>query len=245
LTLAAMLVMGHRYGWPELLSNYSLLGARPDRSILAPAGTLYHEVAFYLLFALAIPSRKLAIVVLALWLIAILLIPHGDPFNPFTSIRDLEFILGMAVRVLAFRIPAKHFRLPLIVGGALLALTFWMDHTDMTTSPRISGLVESARALIILGCAMADQVKAWRVPRLLQYLGDASYSLYLTHLALLSLFLKLMLQSGLLSTAPLPLTIVGLIALATLGGAVLYSVVERPLLLAIRRPGRHKQTSTR
>lgn len=232
LALAAMLALGHRYDWTELLSNYSLLGPRPDGNILAPAGTLYHEVAFYLLFALAIPSRKLGAAVLLLWLCAILFIHHDDPF---TSVRDLEFILGMAVRYLAFRIPARHYRLPLIAGVAGLALILWTNHTDMTTSPRFTGLVEAASAFLILGCAMADQVKAWRVPQLLQYLGDASYTLYLTHLAFLSMFLKLLVETGLPSTIPLPVTILALIVLSILGGAVLYSILERPLLRAIRR----------
>jgi peptidoglycan/LPS O-acetylase OafA/YrhL len=237
LTLAAMLALGHRYGWAEILSNYSLLGPRPNGNILAPAGTLYHEVAFYLLFTFAILSRKLGAAVLLLWLCAILFIRQDDPF---TSVRDLEFIIGMAVRYLAFRIPARYYRLPLLAGAALVALVLWTNHTDMTTSPRFTGLVEGASALLILGCAMADQVKAWRVPKLLQYLGDASYTLYLTHLAFLSLFLKLLSQAGLLSAAPLPVTLLALVVLSTLGGAILYSVLERPLLLAIRRKSGHK-----
>ena len=237
LALAAMLVLGHRYDWAELLSNYSLLGPRPNGNILAPAGTLYHEVAFYLLFTLAIPSSKLGAAILLLWLGAILFVHHDDPF---TSVRDLEFIIGMAVRFLAFRIPARHYRLPLIVGAAGLAMILWTNHIDMTTSPRFTGLVEATSALLILGFAMADQVKAWRVPRLLQYLGDSSYTLYLTHLAFLSMFLKLLSQTGLLSTAPLPVTMLALIVLSTICGAILYSVMERPLLLAIRRKSGHK-----
>ncbi|MFO1247329.1 MAG: acyltransferase [Alphaproteobacteria bacterium] len=231
LALAAFLAFGHRYGWQEILSNYTLLGPRPATSILAPAGTLYHEVTFYILFAFGILNRKLGAAVLALWLAAILFIHHD---NPFTSMRDLEFILGMAVRAITFHIPARHYRLPLITGAALAALTLWINHTDMTTSPRITGLVEAASAFFILGCALADRARAWSVPKLLQYLGDASYTLYLTHLAFLSLFLKILSLTGFLATAPLSITIVGLMLIATLGAAVLYSALEKPLLRRIR-----------
>ena len=231
LALVAFLSFGQRFDWLEILSNYSLLGSRPNGNILAPAGTLYHEIAFYLLFALGILNRKLGATFLVLWLAAIIFMHHDDPL---TSPRDLEFVLGMAVRVIAFRIPAKHYRLPLAAGASLLMLILWINHTDMTTSPRFTGLVEAASAFLILGCAMADQIKAWNVPNFLRYLGDASYTLYLTHLAFLSVFLKLMFGTSLLSMTPLPITIAALTILSAVGGGLLYSNLERPLLKALR-----------
>jgi peptidoglycan/LPS O-acetylase OafA/YrhL len=75
---------------------------------IAPAWTLVHEVAFYLVFAALIMWGRTGKVVFALWMLACLLLrPDLDynnmmPWSTYFSLLNLNFLIGMAAYTVGF-----------------------------------------------------------------------------------------------------------------------------------------------
>lgn len=88
-------------------------------------------------------------------------------------------------------------------------------------------------SLILLGAALGEAHHKWTYPRPLLLLGDASYSVYLVHSAVISVLAPLAGRLGLGTLPPLLLyLLVSSLAIAVGTGAHL--AVERPLLGRIR-----------
>jgi exopolysaccharide production protein ExoZ len=133
----------------------------------------------------------------------------------------------MIARLVMPRIPAPAFFLPLAAGLAgfaamtIVAANFMLD--DM--------VLGFAGGLTVLGLALADQANAWKVPRLLLFLGAASYVIYLTHYAVFSFAFRLL---GSFSARPAILSVAVMMALAAGAGGAIHWVIERPILRRLR-----------
>ncbi len=208
---------------------------------IAPAWTLVHELAFYLVFAIFIISRRIGVVVFGLWMLGCLLVfqyPDYDSFSAWTtyfSPLNLNFLTGM----LAFYAWA-HGRPAIVktafpVGLALLAAVYVLESQGMPYS-QLQIAYALAFGLIIAGAATLERAAQWPSRlRLLDLIGDASYSIYLTHLALLGLIAKIMIRLS--ANVPLPphLIYIAIFAGAIIGGSLLHLLVERPLIDACRK----------
>jgi exopolysaccharide production protein ExoZ len=94
------------------------------------------------------------------------------------------------------------------------------------------------------GLTKLEVAKLVSVPRLLAILGDASYSIYLTHVSLLGLCLKVLIKVGVLSALGGPALFLCAFVMATIGGVAAYYLVERPLLSLFRRRQVAKQSDS-
>lgn len=107
------------------------------------------------------------------------------------------------------------------------------------------GISTYLRAVLAVGMAallpgvlrFEEQVRVPRM-RLLTLLGDASYSLYLLHLALQGLLLKLSLKLDLVQRLGLGGVYFLVLAGSAAGACVAYLLVEKPLLAYIRSRNR-------
>ena len=90
-------------------------------------------------------------------------------------------------------------------------------------------------ALIVLGAIGLERRHRFVAPKRLQYLGDASYSIYLWHTLLLVTAGRLL--TWIFPAAPgLHLVLLVGVTLAVLAGCVvLYELIERPLLRLVNR----------
>jgi exopolysaccharide production protein ExoZ len=157
--------------------------------VLDQGWTLSFEMLFYLVFATAIwlsreklrsPVVGLSFVVL--FLIGRYVIPPSGLAHLTSDPIIFEFLLGVLagniVRRMSRETTVKSFwSLPLILGllgGALLLASLLFDHPPATRC--IFWGIPSF--LIVLAAALTREL---RFPPLLVYLGDASYSIYLTH----------------------------------------------------------------
>jgi exopolysaccharide production protein ExoZ len=189
-------------GRPFDLASSLLLLPHALHPLLEVAWSLEYEVYFYLVFALGlwrVPERRLgtylgvwAAVVTGGWLLdrsevaALRLVLH-----PFT----LEFIGGCCVG-LALRHPGDGARraywlaLCAISVVALMSAAWLLDASadplQQALRPwkRVIALGLPALALVA-GAVMLDRA-GWPFPRWLSRLGDASYSMYLSHVLVLS-----------------------------------------------------------
>jgi exopolysaccharide production protein ExoZ len=222
-----------------ILSSIALVYTNGD-TVLAPAWTLYHEVLFYAAFAALIWSRAIGIALFGAWAVGIAVFQAVSPEAPavvhfLAAPQNLLFPLGILSAIVyrsAVRLPAA----ALATAGAVLFLGCGaMDviHGRSGVGTLFYGL---GSALLIVGTARLESAGRIRIPDALEFLGAASYSIYLTHFPVLSLFGKAAVAIG-LRAAPEWLSFL-LIGGATLAlGCAFHAFVERPLLRWVRSFG--------
>lgn len=208
---------------------------------IAPAWTLVHEIAFYLVFALFIVSRRLGMAAFTIWMLACLLLreypayDHWTPITTYLSPLNLNFLAGM----LAFY-GWRHGRpyvvkCAFVVGLAMLIAIYGLEAGGMLYS-HLQIAYAVAFGLIISGAAALESDGQWPSnTRLLNLIGDASYSIYLTHIALLGLLAKIMIRLSAHMPVPPKLIYISVLVGTVAGGCILHMLVERPLVEFFRR----------
>ena len=211
-----------------------LIAPAPYDRLLTPEWTLRHEVVFYFVFAAVIWNRKFGFALLSLWLLLSALLPWhypGFPSNSFFAVNHLLFGMGM-VACFVYRKREvnlwKAYTLTLL--GILVFTVAWVLRAWRPTQLLwpLDLCFGAGAALLILGLAILERREHLIVPAFLTFLGEASYSIYLTHAPIISLCAKLLLHAkgGLPSLAVLFLvSIVGVVV-----GILFHLWVERPLL---------------
>lgn len=206
---------------------------------ITPAWSLMHEVTFYALFGLLILSRRLGWAVLVLWLAAILLAggyaEEGSrtAFTTYFSAFNLDFAIGILAYYAARRC-APRFAVPAVLAGLLLlAVWYALESRGIVYHLHPLGYAASF-GLIIAGGAIFERDRTLRPVAILKLLGDASYSIYLTHLAFLGVACKVAMVTA--RFIPLPNASIYFVALtaALIGGCLTHLLVEKPLLTYMR-----------
>lgn len=228
LAMAAMLILVGRMapssgGLGHLATSLTFTSQLMMQSypVLFLGWTLEFEVLFYLLFALglAMPLRNGSVIVPTIVIIGLSLV------LPVTI--ALEFIAGMLVARAYLARPVRRWPAALVlVGGiALLAMSVYWPQPPLSYRALIWGVPAT---LIVFGAVNTAQFHT----RTLAFLGDASYSIYLIQAFTVALAFKFM-QIALPGTAPEIQILLSTLA-TTASGALLYVVLERPLLTAMR-----------
>ena len=186
--------------------------------------TLAFEMLFYLSFALLLAIGRLAWLPVMLAAFVVYGLVFGRPavplLNDLTHPIILEFIFGFAIA--KFTLAGGRWPVWLVPLGTVLFVALSWHWGTGELRPLIAGL---PLAMVVAG-SVGLEVRG-RLPesRALEFLGDASYSIYLLHYAVIILLLGLV---------PGPLLFIGGIGM----GALAYWLVERPLLKLLR--GRRK-----
>jgi exopolysaccharide production protein ExoZ len=200
--------------------------------LLVPGWSINYEMLFYFLFAAAIAlssgksNLRLAYVVgsiLCVVAIGSRIKSHVDIMNFYASPLLFEFILGVLLSVV-WR-SHLHLRSFYWLGATAAGLfSLWLG-------AHLFGsffLVALGAGLVVAGTVFLPPVQ----PNFLSNLGDASYSLYLTHpLTLAGMGFAV---DQLAWRPPLPLLIVFLLAAAIFSACVVYTWVERPMNHALK-----------
>jgi peptidoglycan/LPS O-acetylase OafA/YrhL len=203
--------------------------------------TLFHEVLFYLMFGTLLLNRRLGWVVLALWMALSLLFylhPRSLGVAYFCTPLHLLFGLGMLGAWLVRRSPHRN-ALAWSIAGSLLLLSaaLWNDYGSVLTHSYVCFVMFSAGGfLAIVGFSRLELSGKLRATPALLLIGDASYSIYLTHSQLNAVLGQFWLHTAVLRGLPesLSMLLIFLIVLAL--GIAFHLWVERPLLRVIGRP---------
>ncbi|MBJ3785148.1 acyltransferase family protein [Devosia sediminis] len=206
--------------------------------------TLNYEMFFYVSFALlAVLTARRRVMVLtlaysALSLAGLLLHPESPIPAFYTSFMPLAFVagawLGLAhIEGRLQRLATWPVLLLATIGLAGLIEGFWLDRGVVEDASAFLGFLAFACAAVALFVGLEHRLP--RV-RLLEQLGDASYSIYLVHIfavgAVAGVLLRLVDDGN-------GLVVGGAVALAIAGGLVLgwmlYTLVEKPLMSRLRR----------
>lgn len=235
--------------------SYLFLPTRNADNDVAPTlgvgWTLIFEMAFYLLFAVALrfgirPLRLCTIVLTALALGSVLR-PSGDAWWPGLFYLDsivLFFLVGMVIAEWS-----ADRRAELLARRLAYVIGLWFL-VDVAANGFRESAVEQfgwrvAVVALVLGVVTLEPVLHGRVPRTLLYLGAASYSLYLFHPMIAPAAPQALSFLGVNSA---PLSTVLSIALSLVAAAAIYRWVEKPitgrLTAATRRRDRVLVTPT-
>lgn len=197
--------------------------------ILVPGWTLNYEMFFYVLFGAAMLTGKARYAVLSMILLTLatlgLFIQSDNALVRFyTSPLPLEFLFGIvlykAQRYYTGLINRNTAIVVLIIGFALLAIK--IPSPGRFVSYGIPAVFIVGSAIIVF--------ENKRLP-LLRLMGDASYSIYITHLFALefAVYLGHLLKLSDPSLMNMVLAFVMQMIIATIMGVVIHKVIEKPV----------------
>lgn len=223
----ALVFAGVAFDPLALVQQVTLLTTPPFQPV---AWTMVYEVRFYLMVALVLlfAGRKLDLgfgVWALLLTAAVILGANGIlPADPATNLLMLEFIIGVGVGALISR---EIFVLPgwmvaAGVAGFTLATFYLFPHNMDGWRVYGYGLPMAA----ILYGAVGLEHRGLRVPRVMSFLGDISYSLYLWHLPI-ALLLRPLVPSGGLAAGLFYIVICTALSVAVACASFL--LIERPI----------------
>jgi peptidoglycan/LPS O-acetylase OafA/YrhL len=218
-----------------IFSSVLLLHVTSSREVILVSWTLFHEVLFYLFFALAIWRVRVGMVAIGVWFLlsAITMTTHAQSVWTGFYVSNLNTLFGFGM---AAAVWVRRRQVPSPLAVALLGIAiFLLAGIDQTYWLQLSTAIRTlvfglGATLIVAALVELERQSRVEIPGWLQRLGDASYSIYLVHFFELSLFAKLIWASGGDRILPAPVAFVLLAGLSLLVGTLCYVGVERPLL---------------
>jgi exopolysaccharide production protein ExoZ len=237
-TIVPFLFKDTVFTWPEFLTSLFFIPLQnPAVDDIAPllklGWTLNYEMFFYLLFCAFLPWRTSVRIVAigAVFGVAYWLAPtHWAPFVFYGRPITFEFILGSFAGwlfVSGLLLPR-----PLGIAGVVVSLWFFVWGASFAPQNLLYCGVPAAGIVISL---LTLQRGMTRINKLLHTVGDASYSIYCTHLFLVMAIAKLW-RTGLGMASPLGDAVYVAICVwvAAWIGILSYRHFEMPLIARLR-----------
>jgi exopolysaccharide production protein ExoZ len=214
-----------------ILSNILLVHIHSSSLNLLVAWTLFHEVMFYTIFAVVILNKRLGSALLVLWLTTSLL-NFGWTTLPENLCSPLHLLFGMGM-VSAWFLRQRKIPRPgilfvmgsLVFAGSML-YTGWIGQVNLFVFLS-AGL---GTALALLGAAAIEKSQWLNIPRWADFLGEASYSIYLIHFPIITIFGRICFRLDSHLHWPVPFWMFLLLCIGTIAGCLLHIFIERPLL---------------
>lgn len=202
--------------------------------IIPVSWALSLEITFYLSFGLLFfTNRKLFLPFISLWVI-------GSYYNEYITLAGIthdlsdvqasllnpiiaEFLLGCWIAILFQKYPGKF-----VISALGLGLTFFMLSCILHAPPTPSQVYTYGlpAALIIWGAA---NIKT-KIPVAFTFIGDASYSIYLFHMTLLTVITKLIIILKIQLYFQNYIGEATIICMTILMSCAIYFYIEKPLL---------------
>jgi len=230
----------------------ALMGNLPNPRV-SVAWTLTFEVYFYAMVALSLMLfARRAMVGMAIWFALIggacvlgWWVPVAKPLDFLLSPLLLEFLLGIAVAMLVNRGLRRFHGGLLAVAVIWMAIGTWFQRPGLfaTNEVQLGRLVAVSRsftghvlclgipaAILIYGLVVLELRQRWIMPRVLQYLGNASFSIYLWHVLVFRTVAEAFARLGWVGVVSPAVLIVLMVAIGLAFGLLSYHVLEKPLL---------------
>lgn len=219
------------------IPHYSQRWADQISPVLPPGWTLNFEMFFYLLFAISLVFKARSTI--ALVFLCGMFVACGFLLGPFTSapMRTytdpvlLEFVAGALIGEAYLRgFTIKPWWLGLLV--AVLGLTLLAEGAQFESAA--GRIAQGVGAILVVAACVRPEVRRDR--SLLHALGDASYSIYLTHFLTLMVLLKLTSLVWPGAHGPLANAVLALLSIlvSVVTGWLVFRWVERPLTNRVR-----------
>ena len=224
-----------------------LLIPQKDQPILEVGWTLIYEINFYLLFSIAIWLKpKHSVPLLSAWLLVTILhyrkiVKFPQDFFWLETVfgdMNLELVLGClaAYIVIKYNNNIGKYRWTLF---GIANLGYVISLGIFVASGKIPfGRIPTfgvLAALLIIAATSIDLKDSPKIPDILIFLGEASYSIFLTHVPVISAITKIVQGANLGKYfdgffAPALLAV-----FAVVFGCIFYSLIEKPLTVFLRQ----------
>jgi len=217
--------------------------------LLVPGWSLNLEMFFYAVFTAVLfqPRQRRVIIASVIFLLLVTLAPlfrgtaYGREIGFFGDFRLFEFLFGMVIADwFAARPPSLPTPLSLSIGLTGFVVLLWgLPFLQLTPASWQQVVFENGlpAALIVFAILSLERgLRRHPVP-FLAYLGDASYSMYLSHVFLLGAARVLWVKFG-LDRVSVPFAILFAVVAMTFsifGAIVVYRCLELPLLSLLQR----------
>jgi len=214
--------------------------------LLAVAWTLTHEMYFYIVFAVMLwGPRRYIHLYLFIWLTIATagnMIMGGQAapvmkiiFHPLT----LEFIAGCFVALILFNGSTAYGRVFFFGGGALLMFNMlgcylYFGRALPAGWYRVL-FFGVPSALMVYGAVASEMRSAFRFPAWFTAVGDASYSIYLSHILVLSFLGRLWYRWGLPGLYDNICVLAIMLLIVLIFGHLSYKYLEKPVIRYFRR----------
>lgn len=213
------------------------------------AWSMSFEVLFYCLFGIIIILKpKISYILLTIWIISTILFsinmqyPLGLPnnyilnflFSPFV----LEFLTGCLIGYLVTcKFINKHGIIIMTVGIILyISICFFQQkYFTVIDLSSIRQLIYGLPfAFIIAGAAIIDIHNNSRIIMFFSFLGDASYSIYLTHYPIILILFKLAFEIKISNYIGIFLTATFSVIFTIIFGCIFHLIIEKPIIQLFR-----------
>ena len=191
--------------------------------VIYPGWTLEWEMLFYIIFSICLFFKDFNKVILSL--LSCLFLSSILTENLII----LEFALGILCGFIfnKYKINLKIASTLFLIGSILLIISVFDIFKSMNIDRFFLWGVPSF--FIVLGAAYSNQIKS----EILLYLGNASYSIYLSHIFTVTLFYKV--STNYIIGLNGDYLAIFCLTLSIIGGCVLYSFIEKPMIFMLRR----------
>jgi len=232
--------------WLYIAGCYLLIPQEHD-FFLGVAWTLSYEMLFYLVFMIGIVlGFKKARFLFVIWAGVILLKIFIEIVAPtveipgilILNVRIVEFLTGCMVAYLILKSHkiSDYLLFPLLAMGVGSLVMFYPHWVAKGWGILILALVNG---LIIFRIVNLDLQRSIRYPKLFLLVGEASYSIYLSHIIFLSLFLRVFQvvvnKFGVTSYLAIQMVYTLILVFSVIGGILIYKYIESPVLRYLNR----------
>jgi exopolysaccharide production protein ExoZ len=221
------------FNGPSVLATIKglLLWPGAGGNIIYAGWTLSYEMYFYVSFAVTLLVPNGLIFVTVFFLTSVASKPILPSFEMATSPLLLEFLVGAWIA----KLYKRDLNYPSWLANALIIGSVLGYITALSTGYNrfATVLLGVPSAMLFVGLLLKEEDLPDIVTRL-AYLGDSSYSLYLTHMLVLTVILNCV-SSFNLSIAERILLWIALYPICVLAGVIGYRLVERPIVQFFKR----------
>ncbi len=227
-------------GAGDLVSITTLIRFTGIDTPVGTAWTLFHEILFYAFFALLLVRRRLGVAALTLWFGVVALNLHYAPFGGWSftrtllSAHNLGFLFGIAAWYVSPRLD-RTAAIACLIAGVLLVPLLLLGEGGLGRADALQLGFTIAFAFIIAGAVAMERHGLIGHSRPLMILGNASYTLYLAHENVGATLLKVAVKLRLTDWIDLRILYIACLAAIILFSLVFYRLVEKPLLIWLRR----------
>ncbi|SAK65926.1 acyltransferase 3 [Caballeronia catudaia] len=232
---------GHR---ADILASLTLFPS-VTLPLLLQGWTLTYEMFFYLVFAalLAFSSRRFLGALLAVWAVVTFALAcwvrseamSHPALDVVSSPLVLEFIAGCASAMIWQRI-SRRASMPVfaVTVASIVVVALMIEGSSLDAIIQWRAAYFGVPSfLVVLSAILAERRFGFIAPASMQVLGDMSYSLYLSHILVISAVGRM--WSWAFPAGPFFWGTLGAVAAAIALGWVSFRFVETPLLLASKR----------
>lgn len=200
-----------------------------------PVGwTLNFEMLFYVVFAIGIAwgvaRIKFCFFIFLLIFLAAQLFPESVALNFYGKTLLFEFILGMGIAHLYLNYPPVPPKTALFVAFIGIMLFFGINWSDQDQS--FSTWEIGACFIVLVAVWLEPWIARLRLASRLSFLGDSSYSIYLSHTFVVPFGVLVLKKLGFQES----LIIIPVVCLAVIaGGCLSYVLIESPMTSYLKR----------